>query len=408
MTLNHTTASTTPSLSHLILAFYIPALCYAIGLSVLSPILPLYADNFDVSFSLVGLVLAADSIGTLLADVPAGILLQRYSVRWVMLLGLVTMIISGLFTFLIPSIVALFFLRLLGGFGRALYGTSQHKYIATVTQAHQRGRFIAGLGGLYRGGQFIGPAIGGSIAFYTNLRVPFLVYAFLIAIGALFVLRYQDNTRPQGSQRKMNYSALLDVVKHHYRVLGFAGLGQLFGQATRAGRVIIIPLYAARVLQMNEQDVGFLISLSSFVDMLMFYVAGWLMDNHGRKSAIVPSFFLQALGLFIIPFIPTVAAMYALSLFNGFANGLSTGTFMTVGADLSPLGLRGEFLGIWRLIGDTGTAFGPLFIGFVTTGVSFLPAVIVVGCFGLAASAIFGLAVPETSKTNLAASSAAD
>ena len=62
---------------HLLLAVYVPALSFAVGRGVLIPIMPLYVRSYDVSYGLVGLVLAAESAGTLLSDMPAGVLMRR-------------------------------------------------------------------------------------------------------------------------------------------------------------------------------------------------------------------------------------------------------------------------------------------------------------------------------------------
>src|SRR5690606_41954682 len=42
---------------------------------------------------------------------------------------------------------------------------------------------------------------------------------------------------------------------------------------------------------------------------------------------------------------------------------IGSGTMMPLGADLAPPGRTGEFLGIWRFIGDTGQAIAPLAVG---------------------------------------------
>jgi MFS-type transporter involved in bile tolerance (Atg22 family) len=63
---------------------------------------------------------------------------------------------------------------------------------------------------------------------------------------------------------------------------------------------------------------------------------------------------------------------------------------MTLGADLAPPGAVGEFLGFWRLIGDTGQSGGPLVVGAVA------------GAFGLFATAILLSGVGAASALTLA------
>ena len=53
----------------------------------------------------------------------------------------------------------------------------------------------------------------------------------------------------------------------------------------------------------------------------------------------------------------------------GLGNGLGSGLMMTLGADLAPPGATGEFLGVWRLIGDVGAVAGPLMVGLVAAAV---------------------------------------
>jgi sugar phosphate permease len=71
---------------------------------------------------------------------------------------------------------------------------------------------------------------------------------------------------------------------------------------------------------------------------------------------------------------------------------------MTLGADLAPKKSRGEFLGMWRLIGDLGHTAGPLLAGAVAGALALPPASLVIGVSGIAASLIFAFLVPETIK----------
>ena len=63
----------------------------------------------------------------------------------------------------------------------------------------------------------------------------------------------------------------------------------------------------------------------------------------------------------LIPLTGSFAALLAATSLIGFGNGLGSGTMLTLGADLAPP--KGEgmgaFLGLWRLIGDTGHTSAP-------------------------------------------------
>src|SRR5690606_33294509 len=105
-------------------------------------------------------------------------------------------------------------------------------------------------------------------------------------------------------------------------VLLNAGLGQVMGQTVRAGRKVLIPLFASAVLRLGAFDVGLLVSLSGLVDMLFVYPPGWLMDRRGRKHAIVPCFIVMALGMALVPFTSGFGTLLGAALLIGIGNGL--------------------------------------------------------------------------------------
>jgi MFS family permease len=188
------------------------------------------------------------------------------------------------------------------------------------------------------------------------------------------------------------------TIKEHYRVLTSAGLAQLFGQMIRNSREIIIPLYAADVIGLDVQAIGWVVSISAGIDMSLFYPAGYIMDRWGRKFAIIPCFLIQAIGMALVPLTGSFVALTAVATLIGFGNGLGSGTMMTLGTDLAPPGARGEFLGVWRFIGDGGTTGAPLIIGSVADLVGLQIAPLVMSGSGLIAVFIFAFFVPETLK----------
>ncbi len=388
-------------LSHpLTLPFYLPTLLYAFSSGVLIPILPLYAADFDISYGLIGLVLAGDALGLLLGDLPAGMLLRRLGNKRVMLLGLGAAILSTVALFWAGSIPVVILCRVVTGFSMALFNVSRHMYIANNVLLPQRGRAIALFGGIHRIGLFGGPAIGGIVGTAYGLRAPFLLFGVVgvIALGMIAVFLPADaEGASQKSERTGTYGGhLFSAFKAHYRILASAGAGQLFAQMIRAGRGSIIPLYASDVLGLSTAEIGFVLSFASAIDMVLFYPAGWIMDNLGRKYAIVPGFAGQAIGMALVPFTSGVSGLLFATGLMGFANGLTSGTMMTLGSDLAPQEERGEFLGMWRLIGDVGATGGPLIVGGIAEIVMLQTAAGALAAAGLTAAMIFAFLVPET------------
>jgi MFS family permease len=123
----------------------------------------------------------------------------------------------------------------------------------------------------------------------------------------------------------------------------------------------------------------------------MFIPAGMVMDRFGRKVAAVPSFTLMAIGIGLIPLTYDFVTLMLAAMVVGLGNGLSSGLMMTLGADLAPRGATGEFLGIWRLIGDVGAVMGPIAVGLVAASIGLSGGAWVLAVAG--ALAVFTLAV---------------
>ena len=382
----------------LILPFYLPTFILAIAWGLLAPVLPLYAKELDASYARVGMVLAGEAIGMILGDVPAGVLVRGLGQKRTLILGVVCAGVATAALFAAPTVWVAVVLRVIAGFGRALFGVAQHAYVAGVAAVGRRGRSIALFGGLNRIGRFFGPMAGGLLASAFGLRSTFLAFGGMNILVLLAVVAFVPTTPASSSASEpvMDWGRVWATLKGRYRILAAAGGGQLLAQTIRAGRGAVIPLYAADVIGLDVRAIGLIVSLAAAVDMSLFYPAGWIMDHLGRKCAIVPSFLIQAVGMALIPLTSSFLALLAAASLIGFGNGISSGSMMTLGADLAPKETRGEFLGLWRLIGDGGHTFGPLIVGQVADLLALSMAPLAIAAAGVCAGLVFGLLVPET------------
>lgn len=381
----------------LVLPVYVPTALLAFGQGLLLPTLPAYARSFDVSFGLAALALAAAGIGTLVADVPAGMILGRLGLRPTMLIGAgltTAATIAAGFAHYFPELLAY---RFLAGVGMALWGLSRHAYIAEAIDPRQRGRTLSVFGGINRIGMFSGPAIGGLIGNELGLSAPFFLSGALGLVACGVSYRYVTDTRViVHTERRVRWALVGQMVRANRRDLSAAAVAQIFAQLIRSGRQAIIPFYGEAVLGLNVAQIGTIQSASAMLDMAMFIPAGFMMDRFGRKTAAVPSFAIMALGMACIPLASSYVMLLLAAMLLGLGNGLGSGSMMTLGADLAPPGATGEFLGIWRLIGDSGAAGGPLVVGALTDALGFDATAFALAGIGVAAAFTLAFLVRET------------
>lgn len=362
------------------------------------PVIPLYVLEFGGSYSLAGLVVAAAWIGTMLSDVPAGMLLNRLGYRRTMIIGAglftVATVALGLATF-IPELIAY---RLIIGVGTAFWGISRLAFITNMVPIASRGRTIATFGGIGRFGQFIGPAFGGYVGTQYGLSTSLVLAGLISGVAVIMSVLYARDPETVLSRRPgrhFDLSILREMAATNRQDLVAAGVTNMSAQLIRAGRQIVIPLYGVSI-GLDAAQIGQIISLSAMVDMALFAPTGYIMDRFGRKVAAVPSFVIMAIGMSMIPFADTYGQFLVAGLVIGFGNGFGAGMMQTLGADLSPPGRTGEFLGLWRLVGDSGQAAAPLLVGAMAdiTGIGLTTSV--VAGTGFVAAAIMALFLRET------------
>ena len=318
-----------------------------------------------------GLASSAAAIGTLVTDVPAGAVLGRVGLRPAMVAGSGLVALSTLGLVWSNQFPSLVLLRLVAGVGTAMWALSRHAYIAEAIPPAQRGQALSMFGGINRIGIFAGPAIGGFLADLAGVHVTFAVSAGLAGLALVMsaillkpIVRAGEVLRASSRWRRV-----ASGVRTNARDLSAAAVAQTLGQMIRAGRFLIIPLWGAEQLGLDAGQVGLIVTAGAIVDVAMFIPAGMLMDRFGRKVAAVPSFALMALGIGLIPFTHDFLTLLLVAMLIGLGNGLGSGLMMTLGADLAPPGATGEFLGVWRLIGDVGAVAGPIVVGLVAAAV---------------------------------------
>ena len=157
----------------------------------------------------------------------------------------------------------------------------------------------------------------------------------------------------------------------------------------------MIPIWG-NAIGLDTSTIGFVVSLSASVDMLMFPIAGIVMDRYGRKPAAIACTSTLSLGLLAIPFSYDFFTLAAAGILAGLGNGLGSGINMTLGSDFSPPGQRGEFLGVWRLLSDTGSLLGPMAVGATASLVTLAGALYFSAAVGALGVLTLWLLVDET------------
>ena len=119
------------------LAVYVFALVASAftNIYVTQPVLPVLSQEFDASESAVSLTVSAVVMGITLANLPFGVLADRYRLRPILLGGAAVVGLAGMIGALTPSLTWLVVLRLIQGLALPALMTCVAAYLARVLPA---------------------------------------------------------------------------------------------------------------------------------------------------------------------------------------------------------------------------------------------------------------------------------
>lgn len=378
------------------LSVYLPTILFSIGQGTVIPIIPLFAKDLGASVVVASLMVACRGFGQLAFDLPAGIAVSRWGDKWAMVAGALLVSVVAVGAAFRPSIMILAGLITLMGGGWSFWLIARLAFVAEQAPMAQRGRALAMVGGLSRVGNFIGPGIGGVLASVFGLEAAFITQAVLgIAAAAVMFLVVRDSVVPSDIGTHGTVLRLFETARSERKPLLLAGPPVYAISALRQARQVFLPLWGDSI-GLGVAQIGFIAGLSFFIDAAVFYPSGIIMDQIGRKWAAVPSLIALSIGVLLLPATSEIYSFTGAAIIMGAGNGLGAGIVQTLGTDYAPADRRGEFLGLWRLMSDTGQVGGPLMIsglaGFASLGI----AAFVSGGVGLLGAIMIARFVRET------------
>ncbi|MFP6808859.1 MAG: MFS transporter [Pseudomonadales bacterium] len=380
----------------LLLSVYLPSFFMSLCHGSVLLIIPLFALDLESSAGIAALVFSLRGLGNMVVDVPAGYAVSRLGDKNTMLLGVGLMAITGMLASQADSAMELGLAAFLFGSAMAGWLIARLTHISEAVPTHHRGKAISTMAGIQRFGNLIGPVASGAIAVNFGFEYVFIgVSIFAVIALVMVVLFVPENTKSHHDESPGIVKLVPHILSSNRRAFATAGIAILFLTVLRSGRALLIPLWGES-LGLDASDIGLIMGCAAAIDMTMFPVAGYLMDNRGRRYSAISCLALLSLGLFLVPLTSSFSSLAMVAMLVGLGNGLGSGINMTLGADFAPPHERGEFLGVWRLMGDSGSFAGPMFMGYIANSFLLSMALTVTAGLGLIGLFIMLFFVEET------------
>lgn len=342
------------------------------GFSVLIPVLPLFADRLGATPFDIGLIVSTYAVTQLLFLPVWGWASDRLGRRPVILGSLFGTTIAYGILIVADTMTLVYLSRFLAGFFAASLGTAQ-AVVTDLTAPSQRARGMGMLGAALGLGFVIGPAVGGLLG-AVNPRLPFaavMAVSLVNLIAAVFVL---PESRPGDGQplrlrelpRLLIPTPVRLVGMVHDRRIGLY-LYLFFHLFTAfAALESMFTLFLAERFDANEAAAGRVFAwIGLWMVLTQGFAIGRLSMHMSETTLVVVGLSIQSVGLALMPWLPSLAAVYVLAPFMAIGNGLAFPTLASLYSKACAADHAGELLGQSQSMATTGRIFGPMWAGYV-------------------------------------------
>jgi MFS family permease len=385
------------TLRGLFLPVFVPVVVTEIGNGAATPVAAVTATQLGASTGVVALILALLGIGRVLGDIPASVLAERLGDRRSMIVAAVISFFAYGTCLLSRSLILFGAGLLVAGMANATFYLARQSFVIESIPFNLRARALSTLGGSHRVGLFLGPLVGaGAISvFGDQAAYGVSICANLLTVALLVIVRADEPESASRAHRAQAHGSL-GILAQHWKLFSTLGGAIIAVGAVRAARQTVVPIWAVHI-GLDAVQTSLVFAVASCVDMMLFYPAGKVMDAYGRLAIALPAMIILGGMMALLPLTHALGTLAVVAMAMSFGNGIGAGIMMTLGADTAPEAGRLRFLGIWRFLGDSGQAAGPLLVSAIASVATLGAGIVAVGSLGLFAALGLLVLVPRYS-----------
>jgi len=300
--------------------------------AALTPLLPQYAEELELSKAGAGLLAASYALGALVGGIPGGMSAARFGVRPTVLIGLTGMAITTVTFGFADSIWLLDTARFLQGVASSFSWTASLAWLVAAAPAERRGETIGAAMGAAIVGALFGPVLGG-IASVVGTGPAFASVAVLASLLGVAAWRTPAYTPEHPQPLGRLFGALRD------RAI-LASIWFVLVPALLFGAVNVLGPLRLDVLGLSALAIGATWLVAASFEAALSPLIGRFSDRRGRIAPLRVGLIGSAVATAVLPWIDTGWALAAAIVLAACAFG----SFWT--PSMSMLADRAEAIGL--------------------------------------------------------------
>jgi MFS family permease len=369
---------------------FISVFATMLGLGVVSPLLPIYAENLGATGIWLGVIFSAFALSRSVFMPVIGRISDRQGRKWIILIGMFAYAVMSLAYIVADSVFSLTVVRFVHGVASAMVVPIAMAYIADLSEKGKEGSSMGNFSISMFLGLGMGPLLGGFLNDTFGMDSVFYVMAALSAFATLLVAVSLPETKPRlPALPGGEHTRLLPAIST-LPVMRGVMVFTLISALGRGSMMVFIPVFAP-LIAISPFEVGIILSVNTFLMALLQIPVGRLTDRGNKVTLIVVGSAIAAIALAAIPLSPSFGPLLVATSVIGIGGAIQQPAIMALTVDAGRTIGMGTSMGAYNTVFGVGMIIAPLIGGAFMDFISIEAVFYVGGAISLIGTAVFAV-----------------
>ena len=351
-----------------------------LGVGIVAPLLPLYAEKMGASGVWIGMIFAGFSISRTVVMPIAGRLSDSRGRKLFLGTGLIIYAIISLGYIWASDVYQLTLVRFVQGIAAGLVIPIAQAYVGDLSPKNEEGRWQGYFNAAFFSGFGFGPLMGGALTDHFGMELAFIAMGALNMLSFLLVIFFLPE--PPEKLRKGHITPSFRKMRTSNVLKGLLGFRLAFsiGRGTFAG---FLPIFAGMYLGLTATQIGILIASNILVMSLLQPVGGALADRLNRMLLVIGGSLANIAFLTLIPWGRTFFELLAICLIGSLGGSISIPAASAMIVEEGRRFGMGSTMAVFGMVFSLGMGIGPLLGGIIVDSLNIRAVFYFGACMGI-------------------------
>ncbi len=338
---------------------FLAVLSTMIGLGIIIPLLPIYAQLLGAKGIWIGVIFSAFSLSRSIFIPIVGRLSDKHGRKKFITWGLLLFSISSILYVISETIWQLTFARVIQGLASAMVVPVSLAIIGDMAPKGEEGKSMGIFTMAFFIGMGLGPFMGGVINDYFGINWVFYSMGVFTFIPFLFVAIKLREPKRKAGRKGIGFK---DIVGD--KILRSIFIYRFSNTIGRGGFMVFLPLFVEK-LGLSSSKTGLLVSTNIFAAALIQYFGGKVADRFNKRFILIYGMSIANIFLLMVPFTKSFLILLILSLFFGIFSGITFPALLALGVEVGNRVGMGSSMATLNMALSLGMIVAPIFSGFI-------------------------------------------